>query len=122
VTQPLVLSLSKDEQQTTDNNYGHMQFWVYILTCSDGSYYVGHTDNLEVRVASHQDGTFGGYTSSRRPVTFAYSEPFDSRDDAFQRERQIKKWSRAKKEALIRQDWGELKRLSRGVHPSTSSG
>ena len=99
-----------------------MQFWVYILTSSDGSYYIGHTDNLEARVASHQDGTFGGYTSTRRPATLAYSEPFDSRDDAFHRERQIKKWSRAKKEALIRQDWRELQRLSHRAHPSTSSG
>ena len=99
-----------------------MRFWVYILQCSDGSYYVGHTDNLEVRIAAHQDGTFGGYTSSRRPETLSYAEAFDSRDDAFHRERQIKKWSRGKKEALIRQDWRELQRLSRGAHPSTGSG
>ena len=99
-----------------------MQFWVYILTCSDGSYYVGHTDNLEVRVAAHQDGTLGGYTATRRPVTLAYTEAFDSRDDAFHRERQIKKWTRAKKEALIRQDWHELQRLAHTAHPSTSSG
>ena len=48
-----------------------MQFWVYILTCADGSYYVGHSDDLELRIAAHQDGTFGGYTQSRRPVALS---------------------------------------------------
>jgi predicted GIY-YIG superfamily endonuclease len=99
-----------------------MQFWVYILTCADGSYYVGHSDDLELRIAAHQDGTFGGYTQSRRPVALSYAEPFDSRDDAFRRERQIKGWSRSKKEALMRQDWRELQRLSKTAHPSTGSG
>ena len=90
----------------------HTQFWMYMLSCSDGSYYVGHTDNLELRLAQHQDGTFGGYTSTRRPVTLAYAEVFDSRDDAFRRERQIKGWSRAKKEALIRGDYPALPALA----------
>jgi predicted GIY-YIG superfamily endonuclease len=98
------------------------QFWMYMLMCSDGSYYVGHTDNLDVRLAQHQDGTFGGYTSKRRPVTLIYAEAFDSRDDAFRRERQIKGWSRVKKVALAREDWQTLQRLARTAHPSTSSG
>ncbi|PYR39743.1 MAG: hypothetical protein DMF95_35110, partial [Acidobacteria bacterium] len=46
-----------------------MQFWTYLLTCADGSYYVGHTDDLEKRLAAHQDGSFAGYTARRRPVT-----------------------------------------------------
>jgi predicted GIY-YIG superfamily endonuclease len=99
-----------------------MQFWTYILRCSDDSYYVGHTDDVERRVAMHQDGSIGGYTSSRRPVGLVYSEVFDSRDDAFLRERQIKGWSRAKKDALIRGEWELLQRLSKRAHPSTSSG
>jgi predicted GIY-YIG superfamily endonuclease len=72
----LVLSLSKDEP-------AEMQFWVYILTCADGSYYVSHSDDLELRIAAHQDGTFGGYTQTRRPVALSFAEAFDSRDDAF---------------------------------------
>src|SRR2546425_6092837 len=97
------------------------QFWMYILRCSDVSYYVGHTDDLDKRLAEHQDGSFGGYTARRRPVTLVYTEVFDSRDDAFHRERQIKGWSRAKKQALALQDWTELQRLAKTAHPSTRS-
>jgi predicted GIY-YIG superfamily endonuclease len=99
-----------------------LQFWTYMLRCSDGSYYVGHTDDLERRLAEHNEGTFGGYTSERRPITLAHVEVFDSRDEAFQRERQLKGWSRAKKEALAREDWTELRRLAKSAHPSTGSG
>jgi len=60
-----------------------MQFWTYLLECSDGSYYVGHTDDLETRFAKHQDGSFGGFTASRRPVRVVYAEVYDSRDERF---------------------------------------
>jgi len=73
--------LSKDEWGAA------MTFWTYILRCADGSYYVGHTDDLEGRVARHADGTFGGYTSKKRPVTLVFAEASDSRDDAFRRSR-----------------------------------
>jgi len=99
-----------------------MQFWVYLLECSDGSLYVGHTDNLEVRLAAHQDGTFGGYTSTQRPVTLFFAETYDTREDAFKRERHIKGWSRQKKQALARGDWQALRTLAKTAHPSTSSG
>ncbi|MCK6553085.1 GIY-YIG nuclease family protein [Candidatus Binatia bacterium] len=103
-----------------------MSFWVYLLRCADGSFYVGHTDNLEQRMEQHRSGELGGYTSTRRPVDLVYSEEFSTRDEAFAAERQIKGWSRKKKEALIRGDWEEIKRLARGRsrerHPSTSSG
>ena len=99
-----------------------MPYWTYLLRCADRSYYVGHTDDLDLRIAKHDDGTFGGYTSTRRPVTLVYAELFDTRDDAFWRERQIKGWSRAKKEALAREDWTELRRLAKTTHPSTGSG
>ena len=98
------------------------QFWMYILACRDGSYYVGHTDKFEVRLAAHHDGTLGGYTAKRRPVTLTYAEVFDSRDDAFRRERQVKGWSRAKKEALAREDWPALQRLARTAATSQSHG
>ncbi len=79
--------------------------YVYILKCSDGSYYIGSTSNLEFRLAQHQAGVLGGYTSTRLPVELVWSEAFQTEHDAFLAERQIKGWSRAKKEALIRGDW-----------------
>ena len=97
-----------------------MNFHVYILRCADGSYYVGHTDDLEKRLAAHQSGEIRGYTHSRRPVQLVFHEQFTSREDAFLRERQLKGWARRKKEALIRGDWDDIRRLSR-PHGSTSS-
>ena len=75
-------------------------FWVYILRCVDGSYYTGHTDNFEKRLAQHQHGECEGYTSSRCPVELAWSQEFVSREEALSAERQIKGWSRKKKEAM----------------------
>jgi len=49
-----------------------MSFWVYILRCADGSYYTGHTDNLEQRIGQHNAGAIEGYTHSRRPVTLMW--------------------------------------------------
>ncbi|MYC31076.1 MAG: GIY-YIG nuclease family protein [Chloroflexi bacterium] len=91
-----------------------MAFYVYILKCSDGSYYTGHTDNLEARLEGHNRGEVSGHTFSRRPVSLVFSDQFFTREEAFQRERQIKGWSRAKKEALIEGSWKTLVQLSRG--------
>ena len=105
-----------------------MSFYLYILKCSDDSYYAGHTDNLEARVAKHQRGEQSGYTSARLPVELVFSHQFASRDEAFHAERQVKGWTRRKKEALIRQDWDRLRELARGRDkggrscPSTGSG
>ena len=100
---------------------------MYIVQCADGSYYVGHTDNLEGRIQQHQSGTLGRYTKNRRPIRLVYSQDFATRDEAFAAERQVKGWSRMKKAALINGDWEALRRLSRGrerasAHPSTGSG
>ncbi len=89
-----------------------MAFYVYILRCADGSYYTGHTDNLEARLAAHRSGKIKGHTLSRRPVTLVFTDQFSSRQDAFERERQIKGWSRAKKKALIEKDWERLVKLA----------
>jgi len=75
--------------------------YVYILKCSDSSYYTGKTDNIDVRIAQHNTGTFKGYTYSRRPVKLLWCHGFISHIEAIQTERQIKGWTRAKKEALI---------------------
>ena len=92
-----------------------MGFYVYILKCSDGSYYTGHTDQIEARLASHQSGQFFGYTTERRPMELVFLEELGSRDEAFRRERQIKGWSRSKKEALMANDWERLVRLSQSA-------
>ena len=97
-----------------------MTFHVYILRCSGGSYYTGHTDSLETRVKAHKIGAFSGYTAKRRPVQLVFAEELSSRQEAFERERQIKGWSRRKKEALIDQDWEDLKEFSK-THGSTGS-
>lgn len=94
-----------------------MNFWVYILRCADGSYYTGHTDNLEKRVAEHQMGEVPGYTFSRRPVTLVHGEVFTTREEALASERRIKGWSRQKKEAMMRGDWAEVARLAKGRRP-----
>jgi len=86
----------------------------YMLRCSDGSFYVGTTrDSLEKRIAEHQAGTFGGYTSQRCPVTLVFHQKFERIEDAVSAERQIKGWRREKKEALIRGDYAALPALAR---------
>jgi putative endonuclease len=89
-----------------------MSFYAYLLRCNDGSYYAGHTDDLEHRLSQHQLGALGGYTAKRLPVSLVWSEDFGSREDAFWVEQQIKGWSRAKKEALITGDWGLISQLA----------
>ena len=96
-----------------------MAFYVYILHCADGSYYTGHTDGLESRVAAHELGEVPGYTRIRRPVRLVYAEGFNSREEALESERQIKGWRRAKKEALIRRDWERLIELSHTTNSQT---
>ena len=90
-----------------------MAFAAYLLRCNDGSYYTGHTDDLEFRQAQHQAGALGGYTAKRRPVTLVWSDQFLTRDDAFWVERKLKGWSRAKKEALLAGDWELIQALAR---------
>jgi len=84
-----------------------------MLRCSDGSYYVGHTDDLVARIAAHQSGLMPGYTQKRRPVALVWHQNFPDQDQAFAAERQIKGWSRAKKDALIDGDWEAIQLLSR---------
>ena len=72
-----------------------MPFYVYILRCSDDSYYTGHTDDLEARIAEHQTEAFPDYTKKRLPVELVFSDDLPTREDALDREKQIKGWSRA---------------------------
>ncbi len=90
-----------------------MSFWVYMLKCRDGSFYTGHTDDLERRVGEHQSGLIPGYTKDKRPVELVFAEEFPTRLEALAAERQIKGWSRKKKLALIDGDWAEVSRLAK---------
>jgi putative endonuclease len=92
-----------------------MGAFVYMLRCADGSYYVGSAtgEDLWKRVTEHETSAYPGYTYTRRPVSLVWSEHFERITDAIAVERKIKGWSRAKKEALIRGDWNEIKLLAK---------
>ena len=88
------------------------QSWVYILKCSDGSYYTGCTTNLEKRIQEHNFNKYDNYTSVRLPVELVYSQQFANINDAIATERQIKGWSKSKKVALIKGDFDLLHNLA----------
>ena len=95
-----------------------MSFWVYILRCNDASYYTGHTDDIHKRLYEHTAGTHPNcYTFKRRPVEMVFMQEFPSREEALRSEQQIKGWSRKKKEAMIRHDWNEVRRLAKPKKP-----
>ena len=85
--------------------------FVYILRCSDGSLYIGATTDLEWRVARHNEGRASAFTAMRRPVRLVFYEMFPNIAQAVARERQLKGWTKAKKEALVAGDLIQLKRL-----------
>ena len=100
-------------------------YTVYILRCSDGSYYTGVTNDINRRVLEHQnceDPT--SYTFRKRPVKLVFTEYYHDVNQAIAFEKQIKGWRRAKKEALINGEWEKLPELSKNYsegHPSTGS-
>ncbi|TAG00341.1 MAG: GIY-YIG nuclease family protein [Betaproteobacteria bacterium] len=103
-----------------------MAFYVYILKCADGAYYTGHTDNPDVRLASHRAAQSDSWVTKRLPVELVFIEAAPTREEALAFEQQVKRWSRAKKEALIVRDWERLQLLAKSyssfaVHGSTSS-
>jgi putative endonuclease len=87
--------------------------WVYILKCSDNSYYVDCTNDLIRRMNEHIMGIFKGYTSTRLPIELVYSQSFDNMNDAMKAEKQIKGWTRKKKEALVSGDFKLLHELAK---------
>jgi len=88
-------------------------FYVYMLKCSDHSFYVGHTDNLAKRITEHQAGVVPCYTKKRLPVTLVWSQACASREDALAAEIKIKRWTHRKKEALINGNWQEISKLAK---------
>jgi predicted GIY-YIG superfamily endonuclease len=89
-----------------------MKGYTYILECADGSYYTGSTKDLERRLEQHQNGEGANHTKKRLPVRLVYFEEFDRIDIAFDREKQIQGWSRAKKEALMAANYEKLHTLA----------
>ena len=90
-----------------------MKGYMYILECVDGSYYVGSTNDLDLRFQQHQNGEGANYTRKRLPVELVYYEEFGRIDGAFYREKQVQGWSRKKKESLINSKQHELPLLSK---------
>ena len=89
-------------------------YYVYILECSDKSYYTGVTNNIDRRLGEHNAGEDeSSYTFKRRPVVLKYCEQFNDIKQAIELEKQIKGWSRKKKEALMQEKWEELIKLSK---------
>jgi predicted GIY-YIG superfamily endonuclease len=89
-----------------------VSFYVYMLHCAAGIFYVGQTDDLERRMAEHESGQVPGFSKMRQPVKLVWSEAVQTRDDAKAIEKKIKGWSRAKKLALIRADWKAISILA----------
>jgi putative endonuclease len=89
--------------------------WMYILECSDSSYYVGLTKDLKYRLSEHQEGKGAKYTSRRSPIKLVYSEEYERVSDAYTREKQVQNWSRAKREALINGDQEMLPKLAKKI-------
>ncbi len=90
-----------------------MHWFVYILRCANQSYYVGHTSDLVARFLRHRNKEGAQHTATYPPESLLHQEQFDSEAEAIRRECQLKRWSHAKKEALIAGNTSELRSLSR---------
>tara|TARA_R110001632_G_scaffold1883_4_gene8522 strand:- start:73545 stop:73835 length:291 start_codon:yes stop_codon:yes gene_type:complete len=90
-----------------------MEAYVYILKCSDGTYYTGSTKDFVKRFNQHKNGNGANHTKKRLPVSLVFLEKFTRIDEAFNREKQIQGWSRKKKEALIEGNFNQLPELSK---------
>ena len=86
---------------------------MYILECSNGSFYTGSTQNIEARLEQHQQGQGADFTSKHLPVKLVYQEEYERIDEAFSREKQVQGWSRVKKLALIQEKFDQLPALSK---------
>ena len=96
-----------------------MKGWMYILECANGSYYSGSTNNLERRLRQHQSGKGANHTKRYGPVKLVYFEEYRRVQDAFYREKQIQKWTREKKKALIDRNYKALHEAARCLNASS---
>jgi len=92
-----------------------------MLHCRGGKFYTGHTDDLERRIAQHQSGDVPGFTTDKLPVELVWSQEFTTRDEALASELKLKGWSRAKKLALIRDDWDTISQLAKSKSGASTS-
>ena len=92
-----------------------MKGYMYILKCSDGTYYTGSTKYIDIRIKQHNEGRGANYTKKRLPVELIYYEEYERIDHAFYREKQVQNWSRKKKEALIKGELEEIKFLAKKI-------
>ena len=106
MNQKTVESMVSERSESNQKNY-----FVYIAQCADGSYYTGITDNIERRLKEHNTNEGGRYTRSFGPVRLLWTEDQPGYSAALKREAQIKRWTRAKKEAFLKGDLALLKRL-----------
>jgi len=88
-------------------------YFVYILRCADNSLYTGMTNNLDRRLVEHRTLNKYSYTSKRKPLNLVWHQEFTRPDEAIKIEKQIKGWSRKKKEALIKENWDDLIKFSK---------
>ncbi len=113
----VMVSQSSHDDNQIENTF-MKYYYVYIVKCSDGSYYTGITNNVERRIAEHNKGINRDcYTFNRRPVELVFSVYFIDPQQAIKLEKQIKGWTRKKKEAIIQGNWNELKILSKSKNP-----
>jgi predicted GIY-YIG superfamily endonuclease len=98
-------------------------YFLYILRCSDNSLYIGHTNDLDRRFGEHGEGSGSVHTAEKVAVEVVWGEEFQTREEAYLRERQIKGWTRRKKEALVAGDWDRMKFLAKSfaTHGTTSA-
>jgi predicted GIY-YIG superfamily endonuclease len=113
-------SLSAAEAHGFLGREGDMKRWMYILECSDGTFYTGSTNNLALRLEQHLNGEGSDYTKTRLPVDLVYTEEFCRIDFAFFREKQVQGWNRKKKLALIQNKQNELHALAACKNSSNS--
>ncbi|MGY3034796.1 putative endonuclease [Bradyrhizobium sp. USDA 4354] len=113
----------RTQRRTPASKEDCLGIYIYMLRCADGSFYIGSATGGDTskRVDEHNAGVYQGYTYSRRPVVLVWSEYFDRITDGIVAERQLKGWSRAKKEALIRSDWKAVSQLARRRAGATKS-
>lgn len=102
-----------NEVSAPNHGLGVSMWHAYILRCQDDTFYVGSTSDISRRVKEHIAGKGGAYTRTRIPVELVYQEAFPDRSSAQQREAQVKRWTRSKKEALISHNHELLRELSR---------
>jgi putative endonuclease len=109
---------TKDKKMKSNHNY-----YVYIVVCKDGSYYTGITNDIDQRLWQHNTGIDKNcYTFSRRPIELKYLQHFQQVEEAIKWEKELKGWSRRKKQALIEKDWDRIREFAKSSNPVSTPG